>query len=76
MTEKFDPIATPFCDRESRRSFVSWELVARYFEMDKRILEEKLRIALYFINNRREFFNAYGTSMANNVLKEIEQVGK
>ena len=38
--------------------------------------EEKLRIAVEFLNNRREFFTACGASMADATLKEIERVGE
>jgi hypothetical protein len=79
MTEKFDPNATPETDQYERdgngKYWVPWSYL-REMEKEMLLYKEQLRIAMHFLNNRREFFNACGASIADVTVKQIEQVGK
>lgn len=77
MTEEFDQYATPTSDiwqQNSRALSVPWTMV-RALECDKRIAEEKLRIA----ENVLDIISQSGTLagiLAQDAQDAIEQVGK
>jgi hypothetical protein len=82
MTKKFDPNATPDCDKlrtwqvnSTETRAVMYASICKGFEQRARIAEEKLRIAnLGFLEIDSNFSDA--EEISDRVQKQIEQVGK
>lgn len=84
MTDKFDPEATPECDKWHKIYDIMsdgfgklWRKMAKAQERRARIAERKLEIAITALKDiRDDMFNSGHESEAQDALTKIEEVGK
>jgi len=82
MTDRFDPKATPICDREERPAghfsdhvvVVHSSIIAVDLERRARISEERLRLAMDILNAIALYETAPVSGLAARCLQRIEKV--